>query len=69
MNHGIILLNKKLIVLTPYIEFNVWLNIANKNRKILLVLVDEKKIEKSDLNKIFENSGLLLFIGIYLMKK
>jgi hypothetical protein len=56
MNHGIVLLNKKLTALTPYIEFNVCLNIPNKNRKILLALIDEKKIEKSDLNKSFENS-------------
>ena len=56
MNHGIVLLNKKLTALTPYIEFNVCLNIPNKNRKILLALIDEKNIEKSDLNKSFENS-------------
>lgn len=56
MNHGIVLLNKKLTALAPYIEFNICLNIPNKNKKIFLALVDEKKIEKSDLNKSFESS-------------
>ena len=56
MNHGIVLLNKKLTALTPYIEFNVCLNKPNQNKKILLALVDENKIEKTDLNKSFENN-------------
>lgn len=55
MNHGIILLNKKLTALTPYIEFTVNLNNRNQNRKILLALVEENKIDKNDLNKSFEN--------------
>ena len=46
MNHGIVLLNKKLTALTPYIEFNVCLNIPNKNRKILLALINKKKQKK-----------------------
>ena len=45
MNHGIILLNKKLTALTPYIEFTVNLNNRNQNRKILLALVEENKIK------------------------
>ena len=55
MNHGIILLNKKLTALTPYIEFIVNLNNRSQNRKILLALVEENKIDKNDLNKSFEN--------------
>ena len=51
MNHGIVLLNKKLTALTPYIEFTINLNNVNQNKKILLALVDENKIEKINLNK------------------
>ena len=54
-NKGIILLNKKLTALTPYIEFSVYLNFPNREKKILLALVDESKIEKVDLNRTFEN--------------
>ncbi len=51
---GIILLNKKLNAQNPYIEFNVYLNSSNREKKILLALVDESKIEKEDLNKTFD---------------
>ena len=61
LNHGIVLLNKKLTALTPYIEFNVCLNNPNKNKKILLALVEETKIEKNDLNKSFENNVPFVF--------
>ena len=61
LNHGIVLLNKKLTALTPYIEFNVSLNNPNKNKKILLALVEESKIEKNDLNKSFENNVPFVF--------
>ena len=61
MNHGIVLLNKKLTALTPYIEFNVCLNNPNKNKKILLALVEETKIEKNDLIKSFENNVPFVF--------
>ena len=61
LNHGIVLLNKKLTALTPYIEFNVCLNNPNKNKKILLALVEESKIEKNDLNKSFENNVPFVF--------
>ena len=54
-NKGIILLNKKLTALTPYIEFSVYLNFPNREKKILLALVDESKIEKVDLNRTFGN--------------
>ena len=52
---GIILLNKKLNALNPYIEFSVYINCPNREKKILLALVDENKIEKDDLNKTFDN--------------
>jgi hypothetical protein len=60
-NHGIVLLNKKLTALTPYIEFSISLNNVNHNKKIFLALVDESKIEKSDLNKSFENNVPFVF--------
>ena len=60
-NKGIILLNKKLTALTPYIEFSVYLNFPNREKKILLALVDENKIEKVDLNKTFENGVPFVF--------
>lgn len=56
LNHGIVLLNKKLTALTPYIEFTINLNNRNKKGKIFLALVDGKKIDKIDLNKSFENN-------------
>ena len=52
---GILLLNKKLNALNPYIEFSVYINCPNREKKILLALVDENKIEKDDLNKTFDN--------------
>ena len=58
---GIVLLNKKLTALTPYIEFSVHINFPNREKKILLALVDENKIEKVDLNKSFENCVPFLF--------
>ena len=60
-NHGIVLLNKKLTALTPYIEFSISLNNVNHNKKIFLALVDESKIEKTDLNKSFENNVPFVF--------
>ena len=60
-SHGIVLLNKKLTALTPYIEFSISLNNVNQNKKILLALVDENKIEKIDLNKSFENNVPFVF--------
>ena len=60
-NHGIVLLNKKLTALTPYIEFTLSLNNVNHNKKIFLALVDESKIEKNDLNKSFENNVPFVF--------
>ena len=66
MNHGIILLNKKLTALTPYIEFTINLNTRNQNRKILLALVEENRIDKNDLNKSFENHvPFLLFWDLF----
>ena len=61
MNHGIVLLNKKLTALTPYIEFTINLNNVNQNKKILLALVDENKIEKINLNKSFESNVPFVF--------
>ena len=61
ISHGIMLLNKKLTAVTPYIEFTINLNNRNHNRKILLALVDESKIEKNDLNKSFENNVPFVF--------
>lgn len=58
---GIVLLNKKLTALTPYIEFSVHVNFPNREKKILLALVDENKIEKVDLNKSFENGVPFVF--------
>ena len=52
----IVLLNKQLTALTPYIEFTIYINNPNKVKKILLALVDENKIEKNDLNKSFESN-------------
>ena len=60
-NKGIILLNKKLTALTPYIEFSVYLNFPYREKKIILALVDENKIEKVDLNKTFENGVPFVF--------
>ena len=58
---GIVLLNKKLTALTPYIEFIINLNYPNREKKILLALVDENKIEKTDLNRSFENGVPFVF--------
>ena len=69
MNHDIILLNKKLTALTTYIKFNVNLNNRNQNRKILLALVEENKIDKNDLIKSFKIMSFLYYFGIYLMIK
>ena len=69
MNHGIILLNKKLSYVTPYIEFTININNRNHNKKILLALVDESKIEKSDLNKSFENNVPFVFYWDLLNEK
>ena len=63
-NKGIVLLNKKLTALTPYIEFSIILNNNHNNgkdKKILLALVDENKIEKMDLNHSFENGVHFVF--------
>ena len=60
-NKGIILLNKKLTALTPYIEFSIYLNSPSREKKILLALVDENKIEKTDLNKTFDTGVPFVF--------
>jgi hypothetical protein len=62
MNHGIILLNKKLSFLTPYIEFSISLKNPNQSKKIFLALVDENKIQKSDINKSFEKNVPFAFL-------
>ena len=71
MNRGIVLLNKKLTALTPYIEFTIRINNLNmnQNKKILLALVDEKKLEKIDLHKSFENSLPFVFYWDLLNEK
>ena len=61
LNHGIILLNKKLNALNPYIEFTISSNNIHQNKKILLALVEENKIEKNNLNKSFENNLPFIF--------
>ena len=61
LSKGIVLLNKKLTALTPYIEFSVYLNFPNREKKILLALVDENKIEKCDLNRSFETGVPFVF--------
>ena len=61
LSKGIVLLNKKLTALTPYIEFSIYLNYPNREKKILLALVDENKIEKTDLNRSFENGVPFVF--------
>ena len=61
LSKGIVLLNKKLTALTPYIEFSIYLNFPNREKKILLALVDEDKIEKSDLNRSFETGVPFVF--------
>ena len=58
---GIVLLNKKLTALTPYIEFKIYLHYPSREKKILLALVDENKIEKTDLNRSFENGVPFVF--------
>ena len=66
MNHGIILLNKKLTALTPYIEFTISFNNINQNKKILLALVDESKLDKNDLIKSFEyNVPFILYWDLF----
>ena len=50
LSKGIVLLNKKLTALTPYIEFSIYLNFTNSKNKIILTLLDEYKIENSYLN-------------------
>jgi hypothetical protein len=61
LNHGIVLLNKKLTALTPYIEFTIYLNNPNRIKKALLALVDENKIGNNDLNKSFESNVPFVF--------
>ena len=61
LSKGIVLLNKRLNALNPYIEFNIYLNYPNHEKKILLALVDENKIEKTDLNRSFENGVPFVF--------
>ena len=61
LNKGIILLNKKLTALNPYIEFSIYLNYPNREKKILLALLNENKIEKSHLNRSFENGVPFVF--------
>ena len=61
LNHGIVLLNKKLTALTPYIEFTICLNNPNRIKKALLALVDENKIGNNDLNKSFESNVPFVF--------
>ncbi len=61
INRGIVLLNKKITALTPYIEFTIYLNNPNKVQKVLLALVDENKIERIDLNKSFECNVPFIF--------
>ena len=61
LSKGIVLLNKKLNALNPYIEFSICLNYPNREKKILLALVDENKIEKTDLNRSFENGVPFVF--------
>ena len=58
---GILLLNKKLNALNPYIEFTVYINCPNREKKIILALVKENKIEKDDLNKTFDNGVPFVF--------
>ena len=61
LSKGIVLLNKKLTALTPYIEFSIYLHFPNREKKILLALVDENKIEKSDINRSFETGVPFVF--------
>ena len=61
LSKGIVLLNKKLNALNPYIEFSICLNYPNREKKILLALVDENKIEKAHLNRSFENGVPFVF--------
>ena len=61
LSKGIVLLNKKLTALTPYIEFSIYLNFPNREKKIILALVDEDKIEKNDLNRSFETGVPFVF--------
>jgi len=61
LSKGIVLLNKKLNALNPYIEFSICLNYPNREKKILLALVDQNKIEKTDLNRSFENGVPFVF--------
>ena len=58
---GILLLNKKLNALNPYIEFSVYINCPNREKKIILALVNENKLEKDDLNKTFDNGVPFVF--------
>ena len=58
---GIFLLNKKINAQNPYFEFSVYLNCPNREKKILVALVDENKIENEDLNKTFDNGVPFVF--------
>ena len=58
---GILLLNKKLNALNPYFEFSVYFNCPNREKKILLALVDKNKIEKDDLNRTFDSGVPFVF--------
>jgi len=69
LSKGIVLLNKKLTALTPYVEFTISLSKNNHNKKILLALIDEKNFEKDDIKKSFESSVPFVFYWDLLSEK
>ena len=56
--HGIILLNKSLTALTPYVEFSIFLfNPFNNNKKFFFGLVNKKNFLQNHINNSFEDGS------------
>ena len=55
-HHGIVLLNKPLTVISPYVEFNIFIhNPFSNNEKFFFGLVDKNIFMQNHINNSFEN--------------
>ena len=56
--HGIVLLNRPLTALSPFVEFSIFLyNPFSNNKKFFLGLVDKKKFLQNHINNSFEDGS------------
>lgn len=56
--HGIVLLNRPLTAISPFVEFSIFLyNPFSNNKKFFLGLVDKKKFLQNHINNSFEDGS------------